>query len=342
MANITRRHFLTVAALAGATAVSRTAFALPAAGKPAEFKLKLGTDLPVTHSVNVRLKEAIDAIAAETNGRVAIQLFPNNQLGSDSDMMSQIRAGALELATFPGTVMSTLIPATSITGVGFAFGSYKEVWSAMDGEVGNHIRRSIEKVNLVPFDTVWDNGFRQITSSTRPIRTPDDLRNFKIRVPVVPLWVSMFKAIDAAPVSLPLSEAYQALQTKVADGQENPLALIDSAKFFEVQKYCSLTNHAWDGFWFIANARVWKSLPADVQQVMTKHINAAARKQRDDIARANIDLQKTLEAKGLTFNQVDTAAFRQVLSKNGFYSQWREKFGSEAWALLQQYAGDIA
>ncbi|AYH42689.1 TRAP transporter substrate-binding protein [Azoarcus sp. DN11] len=342
MTSISRRQFLTVAALAGAGVLSRTAFAQSGAGKPAEFKLKLGTDLPVTHSVNVRLKEAIDAIAAETNGRVAIQLFPNNQLGSDSDMMSQVRAGALELATFPGTVLSTLIPATSITGVGFAFGAYDKVWAAMDGEVGNHIRRAIEKVNLVPFDTVWDNGFRQITSSTRPIRTPEDLRNFKIRVPVVPLWVSMFKAIDAAPVSLPLSEAYQALQTKVADGQENPLALIDSAKFFEVQKYCSLTNHSWDGFWFIANARAWKSLPPDVQQVMTKHINAAARKQREDIARANVDLQKTLEAKGLAFNQVDGAAFRQLLSKNGFYAQWREKFGAEAWGLLQKYAGDIA
>ncbi|NMG45270.1 DctP family TRAP transporter solute-binding subunit [Aromatoleum toluvorans] len=342
MAHITRRQFLTAAAIVGAAAVSRTALAQAAAGKSAEFKLKLGTDLPMTHSVNVRLQEAIDAIAADTGGRVAIQLFPNNQLGSDSDMMSQIRAGALELATFPGTVMSTLIPATSITGVGFAFNGYKEVWSAMDGEVGNHIRRAIEKVNLVPFDTVWDNGFRQITSSTRPIRTPEDLRNFKIRVPVVPLWVSMFKAIDAAPVSLPLSEAYQALQTKVADGQENPLALIDSAKFFEVQKYCSLTNHSWDGFWFIANARVWKSLPADVQQVMTKHINAAARKQREDIARANVDLQKTLEAKGLAFNQVDGTAFRQLLSKNGFYAQWREKFGAETWSLLQKYAGDIA
>ncbi|BAL27182.1 TRAP transporter substrate-binding protein [Azoarcus sp. KH32C] len=342
MGHFTRRQFLALAAMAGTAAVSRTAFAQATGGKPAEFKLKLGTDLPMTHSVNVRLKEAIDAIAAETNGRVAIQLFPNNQLGSDSDMLSQIRAGALELATFPGTVMSTLIPATSITGVGFAFSNYKEVWTAMDGAVGNHIRSAIEKVNLVPFDTVWDNGFRQITSSTRPIRTPEDLHNFKIRVPVVPLWVSMFKALDAAPVSLPLSEAYQALQTKVADGQENPLALIESAKFFEVQKYCSLTNHAWDGFWFIANGRVWKSLPADVQQVMKKHINAAARKQREDIARANIDVQKMLESKGLVFNQVDGSAFRKILSKNGFYAQWREKFGPEAWALLQQYVGDIA
>jgi len=336
-----RRRFLATTALASTALAAGMARAqTPAAN--AEFKFKLGTDLPVTHSVNVRLKEAIDAIAAESKGRVAIQLFPNNQLGSDSDMLSQIRSGALEMATFPGTVMSTLVPVTSITGVGFAFPSYDKVWAAMDGAVGQHIRAAIEKIKLVPFESVWDNGFRQITTSTKPISTPDDLKNFKIRVPVVPLWVSMFKALGAAPVSLPLSEAYQALQTKVADGQENPLALIDSAKFFEVQKFCSLTNHAWDGFWFVASGKVWKGVPPDVQQVIAKHVNAAARKQREDIARANVDLQKSLEGKGLAFNTVDTAAFRQALRAAGFYTQAKERFDKEAWALLAQYAGDIA
>ena len=185
----TRRGFLVAGALVGTPFITGLA---RAQASDAEFKFKLGTDLPVTHSVNVRLKEALDAIAAETKGRVAIQLFPNNQLGSDSDMMSQVRSGALELATFPGTVMSTLVPVTSITGVGFAFPSYDKVWAAMDGAVGQHIRGAIGKSNLVPFETVWDNGYRQITTSTKPIQTPDDLKNFKIRVPVVPLWVQMF------------------------------------------------------------------------------------------------------------------------------------------------------
>jgi tripartite ATP-independent transporter DctP family solute receptor len=333
---LTRRQVIAAAVAAGAVPLIR-----PARAQAGEFKFKLGNDLPVAHSVNVRLKEAIDAIAADTKGKVVIQLFPNNQLGSDSDMMSQMRSGALELATFPGTVMSTLVPVTSITGVGFAFPTYDKVWAAMDGAVGKHIRAAIEKINLVPFESVWDNGFRQITSSTKPIAAPDDLKNFKIRVPVVPLWVAMFKALGASPVSLPLSEAYQALQTKVADGQENPLALIESAKFYEVQKYCSLTNHAWDGFWFVAGGKIWKTVPADMQQVIAKHINAAAKKQRDDIAKSNIDLQKALEGKGLAFNKVDTAPFRQLLRKAGFYNQAKERFDKEAWALLTQYAGDI-
>jgi tripartite ATP-independent transporter DctP family solute receptor len=337
MKNMTRRDVLKL----GTSAAVAATIGAPHVARAQALKYKLGTDLPVTHSVNVRLKEAIEAIGKETQGKVEISLFPNNQLGSDTDMMSQIRAGALELATFPGTVMSTLIPVTSVTGVGFAFSGYDKVWAAMDGEVGNHIRRAIEKVNLQPFESTWDNGFRQITTSTKPIKGPEDLKNLKLRVPVVPLWVSMFRALGAAPVSLPLSEAYQALQTKVADGQENPLALIESAKFYEVQKFCSLTNHAWDGFWFIASGKVWKGVPADVQQIMQKHINAAAKKQRDDIAKANVDLQKALEGKNLQFNKVDGAPFQAALKTAGFYKQAKEQFGPEAWAMLQKYAGDI-
>src|SRR5215813_10739437 len=329
----------------------KSAVGLVAAGSPlkspavlaqaAPLKLKFGNDLPATHSVNVRLKEAIDAIAAETKDQVSINLFPNNQLGSDTDMMAQLRSGALELATMPSTVLSTLIPSASLTGVGFAFTSYDKVWAALDGEVGKYIRGNIEKVGLVPFEAMWDNGFRQITSSTKPINTPDDLKNFKIRVPVVPLWVQLFTAFGAAPVSIPLNEAYSALQTKIADGQENPLALIEAAKFYEVQKYLSLTNHSWDGFWLLSSVRIWKTIPQDVQQVMQKHFNAAAKKQRDDIVKANAEYQKTLESKGLTFNTTQAEAFQAALAKTSFYKDAKTKFGDEAWTLLQKYAGNI-
>lgn len=108
-----------------------------------------------------------------------------------------------------------------------------------------------------------------------------------------------------------------------------------------MQKFCSITNHSWDGFWFVAGGKVWKTVPAELQQVITRHINTAAKKQRDDIARANVDLQKALEGKGLTFNKPDTAPFRQALRTAGFYAQARERFDKDAWALLAQYAGDI-
>lgn len=339
MLRVSRRMFLNSAI--GAAAAGSLLKSPAVLAEAASLSLKFGNDLPATHSVNVRLKEAIEAIVAETKGQVAINLFPNNQLGSDTDMMSQLRSGALELATMPGTVMSTLIPTASLTGVGFAFTSYDKVWAAMDGEVGQFIRGNIEKAGLVPFQAVWDNGFRQITTSTRPIKAPEDLANFKIRVPVVPLWVAMFSAMGAAPVSIPLSDAYSALQTKIADGQENPLALIESAKFYEVQKFCSLTNHAWDGFWLLSSSRVWNTIPKDVQGVLQKHFNAAAKKQRDDIARASEEYRKVLEAKGLTFNTTQPEAFQAALAKTSFYKDAKAKFGEQAWALLQKYAGNI-
>ena len=128
--------------------------------------------------------------------------------------------------------------------------------------------------------------------------------------------------------------------SRIARAQEE-MVLIDFAKFYEVQKYCSLTNHAWDGFRLIANGRFWKTVPPDLQQILNEHFNDAARKQREDNARLNADLQKSLEAKGLIFNTVDAAAFQAALRSGGFYAQWRGKFGTEIWSALQQYAKNL-
>ena len=190
-----------------------------------------------------------------------------------------------------------LVPAASINGIGFAFPDYDTVWKAMDGDLGAYVRGEINKAGLEVMDKIWDNGFRQTTSSTKPINGPDDLKGFKIRVPVSPLWTSMFKAFDASPASINFSEVYSALQTKIVEGQENPLAIISTAKLYEVQKYCSLTNHMWDGFWFLANRRAWEAVPKDVQAIVAKHINAAAVSERADVAKLNAGLQQDLAAR---------------------------------------------
>ncbi len=336
--NISRRTVLRSAAVAATLAVPmRAAFA-----QKAEFTYKYANNLPLTHPLNIRAKEMTDAIRAETNGRVDIQVFPNNQLGGDTDMLSQLRSGGIEFFTLSGLILSTLVPATSISGIGFAFNDYASVWKAMDGELGAYIRGQISKAGIVPMDKIWDNGFRQITSSTKPIATPADLKGFKIRVPPSPLWTSMFKALDAAPASINFAEVYSALQTKVVDGQENPLAIISTAKLFEVQKYCSMTNHMWDGFWFLANRKAWEKLPADLQTVVAKHINAAGLKERADVAELNAGLQKDLGAKGMAINQPDSAAFRDQLRKAGFYGEWKGKYGDEAWAILERSVGKLA
>lgn len=308
----------------------------------AEFSFKAANNSPITHPLSIRMKEAFEAVAKESGGKIDIQLFPNNQLGSDTDMLSQLRSGALEFFTLSPLILSTLVPKASINGIGFAWSGYDKVWPAMDGDLGAWVRAEIAKSGIVAFDKMWDNGFRQITSSTKPIMAPDDLKGFKIRVPPSPLWTSMFKAFDAAPASINFSEVYSALQTKIVEGQENPLAIINTAKLFEVQKYLSKTNHMWDGFWFLANGKVWNGLPKDVQAVITKTVNASAVQQRDDIFKLNASLEKELSEKGLAFSAVDTARFRAKLQSAGFYNEWKGKYGNDAWALLEKHTGAIS
>ena len=308
----------------------------------AEFSYKYANNLPDLHPMNGRAREMAAAIRAETNGRFELQIFPNNQLGSDTDMLSQVRSGGIEFFTLSGLILSTFVPPASINGIGFAFKDYDAVWRAMDGDLGAHVRGEIRKAGLEVMDKIWDNGFRQTTSSTRPINGPEDFKGFKIRVPVSRLWTSMFKAFEAAPASINFSEVYSALQTKIVEGQENPLAIISTAKLYEVQKYCSLTNHMWDGFWFLANRGAWNAVPTDLRTVVAKHINAAALNERADVAKLNANLQKDLATKGLVFNQPDTTPFRDKLKSAGFYTEWKGKFGEQAWALLEKAVGKLS
>ena len=333
----TRRAVLLASTAAGAT------IAMPWIAKgAAEFQLKYANNSPTAHPLNVRAVEAMERIKQETNGRVEIQIFPNNQLGSDTDMLSQLRSGAIEFFTLSGLILSTLVPVASINGVGFVWESYDKVWPAMDGGLGAYIRAQIAKAGLHAFERQWDNGYRQMTSSTRQIKGPDDLKGFKIRVPPSPLWTSMFKAFDAAPMSINFSEVYSALQTKVAEGQENPLSIIYFAKLFEVQKYLSETNHMWDGFWFLANSKAWNGLPADVREVITKNLNKSALDQRADIFKQNETFKADLTAKGMEFIKVDPKPFREKLQAAGFYKEWKGKYGDEAWAALEKFTGPIA
>ena len=334
-----RREFLKVSAAGAAVALP---LGSAYAQAKAEFSYKYANNLPVTHPMNLRAKEMADAIRAETKGRVDIQIFPNNQLGSDTDMLSQLRSGAIEFFTLSGLILSTLVPETSITGIGFAFPNYDAVWKALDGDLGAFVRGQISKAGIVPMEKIWDNGFRQITSSSKPINTADDLKGFKIRVPVSPLWTSMFKALEASPASINFAEVYSALQTKIVDGQENPLAIIQTAKLYEVQKYCSITNHMWDGFWFLANGKAWEKLPPDLRAIVAKQINAAGMLERADVEKLNAGLQKDLTDKGLVFNQAKTDTFRERLRKAGFYEEWKGKYGNEAWTLLEKYSGKLA
>ena len=307
----------------------------------AEFEFKYGNDMPVSHPLSTSLQKASERIRERTAGRLDVKVFPNNQLGSSTDMLGQVRLGGLDFVTMSPLLLSTLVPVAAINGLAFAFKNMDQVWSAMDGELGALVRQKITAAGLVVFDKMYDNGYRQITSSTKPIRTPDDLRGFKIRVPPVPLWVSLFQGLGAAPASINFSETYSALQTRVVDGQETPLLTISTAKLYEVQKYCALSNHMWDGFWMLANRKSFAALPANVQAIVSETFHETALQERAEVVKQNKDLQASLAAKGLVFNEIDPVAFRETLRKAGFYSTWQERFGAEAWGKLQKAVGQL-
>ena len=339
MANFSRRHVLQgLAALPAAGVMA----GMPRYARAAEFELKYANNLPLTHPLNIRAQEAADRVARESNGRVTIAIFPNNQLGGDTDMLAQVRSGGVTFFTPSALVIATLVPVAAINAVGFAFADYGQVWPAMDGSLGAFVRKAIEKANLYAFEKMWDNGFRQMTTSGKPIETAKDMEGLKIRVPVSPLSIAMFKALSASPTSLQFSEVYSSLQTRIVDAQENPLPIIQVAKLYEVQKYCSLSNHIWDGFWFIANGRAWRELPEDMQKIIAGAINDAAMKQREDIKALNQNVQADLTSKGLTFNKPAPDSFRARLREAGFYSEWKGRFGEEAWGLLETAVGKLA
>jgi TRAP-type transport system periplasmic protein len=319
-----------------------TDFGLPAR-QAAEFVFKWGTNVPRAHPLNVHAQRAADAIREETSGRFDLRLYPNNELGGDTRMFSQLRSGELECFTLSGVnVLSGLVPDAAIHGLGFAFSNYDAVWKALDGKLGLYLRRQIEKSGLVVMERIWDNGFRQITTDTRPIIRPADLASLRIRVPISAMWVSLFQSLGAAPGGIDFADVYSALQAKIFDGQENPLAIISTARLYEVQTSCSLTNHMWDGWWFLVNRRAWERLPSDIRDIVARNLNGAALEERRELASLNLRLREELAGKGLAFNDVDSRPFQEKLRDSGFYVQWRSKFGEEAWSLLEEATGRLA
>lgn len=334
-----RRSFI-VRGTAAAAAVAGSALPLRFA-RAAEFNMKLATTIPPDHPLNAHARHAAEEIARKSEGRVNVEVFPGYVLGSSTSALAQLRGGGIQLLTLSGSVLSTLVPVATIYNTAFAFKDYDQVFSAMDGALGDHIRSKVAAIGLQPIGKHWDLGFRHITTSGKPIRTPDDLRDLKIRVPVAPLFVSCFKALGAAPTPLNFDEVYSALQTRLIDGQENDVIVTDTAKLYEVQKYNANTGHIWDGYFTLANGRMWKGMPENLQQIVSKSFGDAAVKERTEIRARSQAVRQSLQDKGMVFNDVDREAFRSVLRKAGFYAQWKESFGAEAWAALEKATGPL-
>lgn len=334
---LSRKQFLRGAA-AGSAAVMLRAPALRAARTTV---IHFGIDLAQDHPSVKAIITAGEEIKKKSNGDIQLLLFPNNQLGDDTHMLANLRAGGMQMMGIGDNILATLVPSTAIDNVGFAFKDAQTAWAALDGKVGDIVRADIARLGLQPMHRIWDQGFREITSSTRPIHTPQDLQGFKMRVPPSPVSLSIFRGLGSAPVTLDSAGVYTALQTHVVDGQENPLGIIETQKFYQVQKYCAMTNHMWVGYWMLANGAFWQGLPAEHRTIITDAFDAQVDAQRAASEQLNNSLEATLTQQGLTFNKPDIAPFRETLVKSGFYKEWQGKFGTALWAALEQCTGAL-
>ncbi len=252
-----------------------------------------------------------DEYAKRVNGALKggyqVKVFHSSQLGSDEEMLKGIKVGVLEMF-LPSTVMSTVDP---------RFGVFEMPYLFKDR---GHVKRVFEdpKIRALLVDPLpqrglrilgaWENGFRVITNNVRPIVKPDDLKGVKLRVPSGVWRVKMFRAYGANPTPLAYGEVFAALQAGVMDGQENPFPQIYAGKFYEVQKYLSLSNHVYTPAYLVVSERFWKELPPDVQQVLARTAVEMGDFARSEGVRLDKEILEKMQGK-LKVNEVDGDAF---------------------------------
>jgi tripartite ATP-independent transporter DctP family solute receptor len=247
-------------------------------------------------------------------------------------------AGEIEFFTLMGGILGNVVQAAEVQQMPFSFRSAAQAHQAMDGALGAYLRAEMAAKGIYGFPVgAFDNGMRQITSVTRPIVVPDDLVGLRIRIPLGQIFDDTFTALGAEPVILNVNQIYDGLKTGKADAQENPLAITELFRLYEVGKYVSMTNHMWSGFNLMANLAIWKGLPADIRAAIERNAARYVRLQRQDQQVMNGRLREALTARGLVFNGVDPRPFRARLS--GVHAAWRARLGSTCWSLLEAASG---
>jgi tripartite ATP-independent transporter DctP family solute receptor len=333
-ANWTRRSVLAGTA-SGLTLIIRPLHA-------AEYKFSQYHNQATSGPLHKNLTAMWEAVRAETNGRVETTVYAeNNRLpGGDPDALKMLIAGEIQFFTLMGGIIGTVVPVAEAQQLPFAFSSAADAHKAIDGALGKYIGEEMAAKGMHLFPVAgFDNGMRQVASIPRAIATPDDFVGMKIRVPPGQMMLDTFGAFGAEPVTTPANQIYDALKTGRVDSQENPLAILEGFKLYELVKYVSLTNHMWSGFNAMAHPATWKSLPVDIQDVIERNFTKYVRQQRQDQAALNTKLRDDFVRRGLVFNETDPATFRARLP--AVYATWKGKLGSKCWSLVEAEVGRL-
>ena len=231
------------------------------------------------HSLGLALTALAQCVGQKSNGKLKLQPFFDGALGNDAATLQQIRTGTLDILVTATSYMATVAPAAGVFDLPFLFSNEKEADTVLDGPTGDLVSQKLAAVGIVNL-AYWENGFRNMTNSKRPITRMEDLQGLKMRSLPSPAMLATYKALGGFGVAMPFPELYSALETKTVDGQENPVNLVESAKFYEVQKYLSLTRHLYNPVAVMYSKRLWDQLPAAEQGVLRDCARAATAEQR--------------------------------------------------------------
>ena len=330
----------TTAAATTAAATEAAAQETPAATATSDEKVNIvfgivDSEEQATYKAAVKFKEAVEA---ESNGNITIDIYPNGTLGGDTDSAEGVSQGTMQMACPVTSAFTAYDDKWGIFDMPFIFDSAEICFKAMDGELGQELAKTLDSQNIKILGYAY-NGARSVTNNKRPINTPDDLAGIKIRVMESPTYIDLFNTLGANATPMAYSELFTGLQQNTVDAEENSPDNVYKAKFYEVQKYYSLTEHVHSPFGMIISKDFYEGLPADYQQI----IDTNAKKylvdwEREEQLRADESSLEELKKIGMEVNEItpeNLQLFKDKLAP--MYEKYESVVGKDILDLARSY-----
>jgi len=288
--------------------------------------LKAGHAVDSSHPYHLGLVEFARLIETRTNGKYKIDIYPSAQLGNERDMIEGLQLGTLDFVVTSTGPISNFLPKMGIVDLPYLFRSRQHAYTVLDGPIGKSLLDGFKGKKIVGM-AFWENGFRCITNSKRPIETPQDLKNLKIRTMENPVHIATFKCLGASPTPMAWSEVFTSLQQGVLDGQENPISIIYHQRIYEVQKYLSITDHFYSPSLLLMSEKSFNKFSPEEREIFKKAAIEAGNFERGLIREDRESYIGILEERGMEITWPDKEAF--MAATEPMYKLFEGKFGKE-------------
>jgi TRAP-type transport system periplasmic protein len=266
------------------------------------------------HPIVLGMEKFAELVGQKSGGKMKVQVFPGGALGSDQANMSALQGGTLEMASMNSGIFASVVKDFAIYDFPFLFANPKEADAVVDGPFGKGLHAKLEDKGMVGL-AYYELGFRNITNSKRPIAKVEDIAGLKLRVIPNPINVDWVSALGANPTPLPFPELYAALEQKAVDGQENPVATIQGAKLYEVQKYMTLTNHQYNPQSVVISKKFWDTLSADEKKIVQDAATESAKYEREQSRAAASTILEDLKKNGMQVTELSAAEVGKMRDK---------------------------